>query len=370
MIKSYDLRPYIYTICSYSLQIQDYYLAIKLNDGNKLIKAFGKLFMVGCMLRAFKIGGSNRGHQYPKIQYTYLLLLYYWKSIDFCTFKMLKHNTGIFNEELGEITFSILCRCVNGDPTKDDFEHMQKVFRTLPVLRDIKDDVVQDNGIATSLSWRHKIKKDGEEVNTVALFFQQTIRRIVAGHYQSYDNTVRSYKNRNIAILKSNKTDVIYTVFLKRDQLINYIDAIHNTAKLDMTSDFCHSYADIWPEAEYKCERREGDVSESSDTSIIGVGDDYQDINLDNNIEDDVIDADAECEDVMPNNIDSENNQDEEDDVSQNQADDDDEGPLSPYCNRTWNAWGNVHPENTMFGRRERRTPTRLYPSRRRIERG
>lgn len=280
---------------------------------------------------------------------------------------MLKHNTGIFNEELGEITFSILCRCVIGDPTKDDFEHMQKVFATLPVLRDIKDDVVKDNGIATSLSWRHKIKSDGEEVNTVALFFQQSIRRIVSGHYQSYDNNKRAYKNRNIAILNSNNTDIIHRVFLTRDQLSSYIDDIHKTAKLDIISDFCHNYTDIWPEAEYKYERQDDDVSESSDVSTVGIGDNQIYIDPDNNGEDDAVDVNVDSQSIRSSHNDSDDNQDKDDVSSNDEVDGDDGGPLSPYCHRTWRAWGNVHPENTMFGSRSRRTPDRLAPSRRRI---
>ena len=80
----------------------------------------------------------------------------------------------MFNEELGELTFSILARSVLGDHTRYDFDHMDRLFRLLKVYRAVKSDVVADNSNASnSLNWRHKINKVGDEVTSTQLFFKR-----------------------------------------------------------------------------------------------------------------------------------------------------------------------------------------------------
>ena len=107
------------------------------------------------MLHNCRNAGATRGHPYPKIMLSFMLVLRYWRVSNFCAYQMMKNNMGMFNEELGELTFSILARSVLADHTRDDFDHMDKLFRLLRVYRDVKSDVVADNSnSANSLNWR------------------------------------------------------------------------------------------------------------------------------------------------------------------------------------------------------------------------
>ena len=170
-----------------------------MNNGVDSIKTLYRLFIASSMLYNVNVPGRRSAHNYPKMQLSYLLILQYWKSIDHCTYKMMLNNMGIFNEELGEIGFSILARASLGDHIKDDFDHMSKLYKLMPVYRDLKREVLRDNNIATSLSWRHKIDIGGDEVMTCGLFFKKIIRQIVAGTYRSYSSVRSTYVNASRA---------------------------------------------------------------------------------------------------------------------------------------------------------------------------
>ena len=177
-------------------QVQDFYVGLRFNDGKKSIRDLYRLIVVCCMLYKAKVKGSGVPHNYPKMQIAHMLIVEYWKKIDHCSYKMMMHNMGIFNEEACEISFSILGRAVLGDSRKDDFDHMNKVYALLPIFRELRNDIFDDHGSPTSLSWRHQIKVEGEEVQTSAVFFQGAIRQIVHGTFRGYNGNLASFKNR------------------------------------------------------------------------------------------------------------------------------------------------------------------------------
>ena len=159
-------------------QVQDFYVSMKLNKGATSREALYQLFVACCMLHNIKTPGHRTAHNYPKIQLCYLLILAYWKKINFYAYRMMNQHMAIFNEELGEITFSILGRVVLGDHCKDNFVHMNKMYQLLPLYRNIKDDVLKDSNVKCSLSWRHHIRSSSEEVQNAILYFKACVRQI------------------------------------------------------------------------------------------------------------------------------------------------------------------------------------------------
>ena len=175
----------LHYICSH--QVQDYYLMLKFNNGDKCHKALYSLFIACCMLHNNRPTGNKSAYNYPKVILSFMLILQHWKQTNYCGYEMMKKCMAIFNEELGELTFSILARSTLGDHCKNNFEHMDRLFKLLPVYRDMKRDVVQDSGRADSLSWRHKIKVDSDEVRSCELFLKQMIRELQNNTYKSYN---------------------------------------------------------------------------------------------------------------------------------------------------------------------------------------
>ncbi len=233
-------------ISYYVLQVQDYYLLLKMNDSNDAMVALYRLYLVGTMLRNVKVRGTKKAHDYPKIELTNLLILEYLRSIGHVAWKMISNNVSFVNEELGEMTFSVLSRCVLGDTLKSQFQHLSKMYTLLPIYRDIKNDIADDNGIARTISWRSVVDSEGEEVSAVAFFFKQLIRRMTSTvSIQTYDGTKQCYKNAISAAtnMSSEVTSRVYDPNVLKclpDVLEQIKKDIHGSSIL---SEFTH----IWP---------------------------------------------------------------------------------------------------------------------------
>lgn len=311
------------------------------------------------MLHYSRNAGATRGHPYPKIMIAFLLILQYWRASNFCGYEMMKSHMSMFNEELGELTFSILARSVLSDHTRDDFIHMDRLFRLLRVYRDVKSDVVADNsGAANSLNWRHKINKAGEEVLSTELFFKKIIRQMVSGTYKSYDGSPKCYTNAQSASeLKMNPNSPI--VFMEKAALDEYLQTQLAAIRNDMKTNFLYPYTHIWPEAVnhddeheegLQVVQRQGAVPFEEDEVDV---DDQEDQELKQNVADDggEVDNDKIVEEEF-------------DDAKENIPDPD--HVVDAYEQRTWAAWGTVNQENQVSGKRPRVAPNRfVYTARR-----
>ena len=258
----------------------------------------------------------------------------------------MKSNMAMFNEELGELTFSILARSVLADHTKDDFAHMDRLFRLLRVYRDVKGDVVADtSGAANSLNWRHKINKVGEEVVTTELFFKKIIRQMVSGTYQSYDGTPKSYTNAaTAATLKVRSTSPL--VYMQKDALDDYLLNLMAVIRVDMNTNFLYAYKHIWPE----CINH--DDEHDDDEQVVQM--DHVEENHDDGFESDD-QNDEENKQDPKEGVDAKHNEENinavvvEDDEPVLDAD----HAVHPLHSRSWEAWGMVNGENVMLGKRK-----------------
>ena len=259
---------------------------------------------------------------------------------------MMKSNMAMFNEELGELTFAILARSVLADHTRDDFAHMDRLFRLLRVYRDVKGDVVADtSGAANSLNWRHKINKVGEEVVSTELFFKKIIRQMVSGTYLSYDGTAKSYTNAtNAATLKVRPTSPL--VYMPKDVLDEYLQNLMAVIRVDMNTNFLYAYKHIWPE----CINH--DDEHDDDEQVVQM--DHVEENHDGEFESDDQNEQENKQDPKEG-LDAKHN---EEDV--NAVVEDDDGPrldadhaVQPLHPKSWGAWGRLNDENVMSGKRK-----------------
>ena len=109
-------HPFIY------IQVQDYYVYMRLQNRQNCMASLYRLFCVCFMLRNVSIPGAGTPHDYPKRQLSYMLLLTHWKNASHVTWQLLDGHINLFNEEYGEAVFSILSRSVLGDNIKSDFD--------------------------------------------------------------------------------------------------------------------------------------------------------------------------------------------------------------------------------------------------------
>ena len=225
-------------------QVQDYYLHLRRKNTYGIVIALYRLLLVTVMLKEAKIDHRGNSHPYPKMILANLCILAHWKSTDFVGFRMLSSNISLFNEELGEMTFSILARCVLGDTARSQIEHMNDLYKLLPIYRAMKDDILADVASSTSISWRHKVDPAGDEVNAVAMFFQQKISQLNRIHFKTYDGSPGCYKNRTAAAahLVSKVTPTVY-----RPDVLQLIPAMFDTISDSVHGHFLGEFTHIWP---------------------------------------------------------------------------------------------------------------------------
>jgi hypothetical protein len=180
-----------------------------------------------------------------ELQLTEMLMLEYWRSSGHVIWDMMDGNMSMFNEEYGEIFFGILSRCVLGDHVKSSFEHMNDIYRLLPVYRSVKKEIMKDHDNSKhSLNWHHKIPVDSEEVNATAFFFKQVIRQICANTYDSY------------AVKQSYKVPAVLDTLCRYNVPVVYnpnvgdeLEPLFGLIQQNLQGFFLHRFQATWPEA-------------------------------------------------------------------------------------------------------------------------
>ena len=191
--------------------------------------ALYRLFVAALLLRSANIDGYSKSHDYPKKILAYLLTLNYWRHHDMPVWKLMENNVCLFNEELGEMYYSILSRCVLGDNIKSNFDHMNKIFKLLPVYRSIREEMFQDNNNKQSITWHHKIPIDSQDVNATVFFYNRLIRYIVEGKHKSYP-VGKDYISQAACNANSNK-NFVPLIFTKTivDSIIPMVISVKKT---------------------------------------------------------------------------------------------------------------------------------------------
>ena len=176
----------------FTTQMFDYGISLRLDKGKHIIK---KLLPVLKMLMLFKEGKSCEYIQGIMFQ---LHLLDYHKTINSPTWQMFKNQASVFNEESGEVSFSILARTVLGHSNKADIDHMNDRYKQINSVREIDDALVTEGGAVfkSDRNWRKEYTKDSEQVTTVAEFMKSRIRDIASGNARMYDGSKESYKSK------------------------------------------------------------------------------------------------------------------------------------------------------------------------------
>ncbi len=166
---------------------------------------------------------------------------------------MLKQSLSTFNEEAGEISFSLLARATLGDTQKSKLQHMSKVYSLIHTYRVVAADLQADTDKdGKACNWRKKIFEDSEEVQSTVSFFTEVLRGIQQGTFPVYDGTIQSFKNKTHAT--SNMRP--YTASLplwQFDQTGNLLKCLAQL-KPKIVSYWGVSFGDIWPELKHHAE--------------------------------------------------------------------------------------------------------------------
>jgi hypothetical protein len=213
------------------------------------MKALYRLFIAGIYLKNVKVPHKGTAHNYPMMILSYLLILEYWRGIDHVSIRMMKDDTMIVDEELGELCFSVLGRCVLGDTCKSSFEHVSKMFKLLPIYREVRDEIAGETR-SSSIAWRHKVTDDCDEVRSASLFFKRLIKQVIDRTYRSYDGSPSSFNSAQTA---STCMTTRYTPIVVIPQVVvDELPKLYAGIESKLCGTWLKAYKDMWPEAEDK----------------------------------------------------------------------------------------------------------------------
>jgi hypothetical protein len=222
------------------------------------------MFVVCYMLRKVKIDGMYAAHNYPRIQLAYMLSLEHLRSTNHVGFNLLDGHMYMFNEEYGEIYFSLLSRCVLGDHCKSDFDHMDAQYRLLPIYNQVKSDIISETSKSdNSIAWHHIIPTHSSEVVMTRVFFTRVVRKILNNTHMSYPYQ-KVYGMRDVCTptLSHSSIPMVYN-----NNISNEIDGVFADIKRAICTSWMSDKGDWWPDVNgMVSDADESDDSVSSDS--------------------------------------------------------------------------------------------------------
>lgn len=160
------------------------------------------------------------------------------------------NGLSAYNEEAGELSFSVLGRACLGDTKRSDFDHLSKLYRLFNVYRSVEDEVGADVDSQRNMtSWRKIIKSDGPEVTATTEFVRAHLRQIRDGQLFVYNNTSKSFKDRAVAIQHMQRIrHRELSLWMKEEDMSSHFDGHINKMEELLRTDWGSVHSDIWPE--------------------------------------------------------------------------------------------------------------------------
>ena len=173
-----------------NVQVVDYGLAMKSDNGVLVTKHLALLLRVNLMFK--------QKNAYCRSMFMHMLLLLYQGRRRLPAWQMYEKSASVFNEEVGEISLSVLSRVVLGDTLQSDFEHMSKLYLLQHHYRAVAKEIRIDEQRKQRAPTGYTMLAKRELAQTkVTDFMLATIASIEANTYRIYSG-------------KTNKTNPAY----------------------------------------------------------------------------------------------------------------------------------------------------------------
>ena len=177
----------------------------------------------------------------------------------------------LVNEERGEILFSTLGNVVLGDNIKSDFAHMNKLYKLVPVYRQVQRDIKTDtNKNPDSITWHHNIPVDSVEVTATSFFFSRCIREILALTFKSYTRTKKyGTRAKETPLMIKEFTPLVYI-----QDISAAVETEFTEIEKDVTREWVKNHSDLWPVEDEEPDGEDDLESDDDDNKDAAGGDD------------------------------------------------------------------------------------------------
>jgi hypothetical protein len=235
-------------------------MLLKMERSDDMILATARILKCLTLMQHWIIPTSG-SPMYRKSIQKQLLLLMHLKAKNLPMYHIFKNNLSCFNEESGEVSFSILSRCAINDTRKHDLNHLRTMYRTLNIYWQCKDQIAQDMNEKSIRSWstsHFKIPRTGPEVTETASFFTATIRKIVNDQFLVYNK--KCFKS-SLDAAKHAKSEWHPKIYRKK-VWNKFVKKEATETVLKLKRRWVGQFRHIWPEGD---DSSDDEKSESSD---------------------------------------------------------------------------------------------------------
>jgi hypothetical protein len=163
---------------------------MKLGDGKYGVE------MLHRMLHLLMILQRGKSHMYIHSMMMQLLILLHQRRKNTCAWQMLMGSLSTFNEEAGELSFSMLARCMLGDTQKRKFAHLNELYQQIHFYGAVEREFGADGaGFNKNGNWRKKLDPDGDFITAVTAHMHSVIRQIRTRTLFVYTGKPRTWRD-------------------------------------------------------------------------------------------------------------------------------------------------------------------------------
>lgn len=225
-------------------QVQDYGCSLKLDDGNNVLEMQHRLLTIFLLL------DGPQAREYQRALSTSVHLWEWMRSTGHPAWSIFANNASAFNEESGEICFSVLARELAGSGIRSDCDAVSRKFALIKSKIQISQDLNVDLCGDDFSSRDHcRVGRRSEEVQAATSFFKRMIRALSNKSHRHYgpDCGVLDQKDRRRqAARKTVAAEVIPALKLAvGDQLRKVSETVEESHR----AYWVYPHRDIWPAA-------------------------------------------------------------------------------------------------------------------------
>ena len=203
------------------------------------------------MLNLLMMLARGKGHNYIRVIIIHLLIMLRDRRRNMPAWRILLSGLSNFNEEAGELSFSVLSRACLGDTQTGNHEHLAKLFRLFNVYSAVEAEIEADLASERNFtSWRKKIDPMGEDVQATIVFVRNRLREIALDQCLVYDGTEASYKSRLHANTQLQTIKPKLNPLWIQDITTIFVGHLSKTQEMmnGEWSEWGSIHLDIWPE--------------------------------------------------------------------------------------------------------------------------
>ena len=184
-----------------------------------------------------------------------LLNIIHMQKHNLPSWRLFNRSVAVFNEEVGEHSFSVLSRVVLGDNNKCSFKHMHYMYQMIHTYRQCAGELLKDQGRKKRTTTNMDIHRLHSTQTAVTNFMLDTIRSIKAHTYRVYPGAKNkanpSYPNVN----SSSASKIVRTATRSMWEIANVmplriqLKTMMNQARATYCGSWAHENCSAdWPE--------------------------------------------------------------------------------------------------------------------------